>query len=90
MLRRIIGAERLPERLHRPLSGLQNLTLPRCLLILSEMTVPTSGQVVLQRPLRDECQAPITSRISAASSRTRSSSVSHEHMKRAPPLPIKV
>ena len=35
-------------------------------------------------------QAPITSRMSAASSRTRASSVSHEHMNRAPPLPIKV
>jgi len=34
--------------------------------------------------------ASITLRISAANSRTRSSSVSHEHMNRAPPLPIKV
>ena len=35
-------------------------------------------------------QADMTSRISRASSRTRSSSVSQEHMKRAPPLPMKV
>lgn len=35
-------------------------------------------------------QPPITNRISAANSRTRASSVSHEHMNRAPPLPMKV
>jgi len=35
-------------------------------------------------------QAPKMLRISAANSRTRASSVSHEHMKRAPPLPMKV
>src|ERR1700712_1441821 len=34
--------------------------------------------------------AAIPNRISSASSRTRASSVSHEHMKRAPPLPMKV
>ncbi len=41
-------------------------------------------------PAIGACQAVMMLRISAASSRTRSSSVSQEHMNRAPPLPIKV
>lgn len=39
---------------------------------------------------RDTPYPPIAVRMSAASSSTRASSVSQEHMKRAPPLPMKV
>ncbi len=54
-----------------------------------EIAPTTIARLHLQA-LSQTLQPCITSLISAASSRTRSSSVSHEHMKRAPPLPMKV
>ena len=63
--------------------------------VVSEAGTPTARRGIATRSVGTignpvQNQWDITSRMSAANSRTRSSSVSQEHMKRAPPLPMKV
>ncbi len=78
---------------HSPHVGGGLVPIAECQPLHVQADPPPSGASPLPHFLCisvSHCQAPMTSRMSAASSRTRSSSVSHAHMNRAPPLPMKV